>query len=52
MGGQKVEAVERALAILGAFAAGKPSLTLAELAQATLEKMVDKIESYLQDVLR
>ena len=35
MGGQKVEAVERALAILGAFAAGKPSLTLAELAQAT-----------------
>ena len=30
MSGQKVEAVERALAILGAFATGKPGLSLAE----------------------
>jgi DNA-binding IclR family transcriptional regulator len=35
MSGQKVEAVERALTILGAFAMGKPGLTLAELAAAT-----------------
>lgn len=35
MSGQKVEAVERALAILGAFATGKPGLSLAELAAAT-----------------
>jgi len=35
MSGEKVEAVERALAILGAFATGKPGLTLAELAAAT-----------------
>lgn len=35
MSGQKVEAVERALAILGAFATGKPGMTLAELAAAT-----------------
>jgi len=35
MSGQKVEAVERALAILGAFATGKPGLTLAEIAAAT-----------------
>ena len=35
MGQDKVEAVERALTILNAFAADKPELTLAELAVAT-----------------
>ena len=35
MSQDKVEAVERALTILGAFAAGKPVLTLAEIASAT-----------------
>src|SRR5262249_56213088 len=35
MGQDRVEAVERALTILDAFAADKPELTLAELAAAT-----------------